>query len=140
MKLGLVGLAGMEDRAPISLSGGQRKRAALARATILDPPLVFCDEPSAGLDPVVAASIDETLLQFRTALGISLVIVTHELESIRTVADRGVMFAGGGVCAEGTIAELAESTDRNVYNFFHRIAKKPGQLAGKANGVGLHTR
>lgn len=140
MKLGLVGLAGMEDRSPTSMSGGQRKRAALARATILDPQLVFCDEPSAGLDPVVAASIDETLLQFRTALGISLVIVTHELESIRTIADRGVMFAGGRICADGTIAELAESSDRDVYNFFHRVAKKPGQVAGKANGVGLHTR
>jgi phospholipid/cholesterol/gamma-HCH transport system ATP-binding protein len=140
MKLGLVGLAGMEQRAPASLSGGQRKRAALARATILDPRLVLCDEPSAGLDPVVAASIDETLLQFRSALGMSLVIVTHEVESIRAIADRGIMFADGRICAAGTIAELLESTDHDVYNFFHRIAAKPGQVNGRANGVGLHTR
>jgi len=140
MKLGLVGLAGMEERAPASLSGGQRKRAALARATILDPHLVFCDEPSAGLDPIVAASIDETLLQFRSALGISLVIVTHELESIRTIADRGVMFGQGKICASGTIDELAASTDHHVYDFFHRIAGTTQATTGQANGVGLHAR
>ena len=124
-KLGLVGLSGYEGRTPTQLSGGQRKRAALARATILDPLLVFCDEPSAGLDPVVAATIDETLMQFRTAFGISLVIVTHELASIRTIADRGVMLGGGKICATGTIEELSKSTDRIVYNFFHRIAEAP---------------
>ena len=122
MRLALVGLAGYEGRAPANMSGGQRKRAALARATILDPELVFCDEPSAGLDPVVAASIDATLLQFRAALGIALVIVTHELESIRTIADRAVMFGRGTICAEGTIDELLASQDRDVYNFFHRVA------------------
>ncbi len=122
MRLGLVGLEGMEDRASPSLSGGQRKRAALARATILDPEIVFCDEPSAGLDPVVAAGIDGTILQFRTVLGISLVVVTHELESIRTIADRAIMFAHGGVHARGTIEELARSKDSEVFGFFNRVA------------------
>jgi phospholipid/cholesterol/gamma-HCH transport system ATP-binding protein len=122
IKLGLVGLEGFEDRSPNSLSGGQRKRAGLARATILDPQLVFCDEPTAGLDPVVGASIDEMLLQFRSALGISLLVVTHELASIRRIADRGVMLAGGRICAAGTIDELDRSTDPGVHNFFHRIA------------------
>jgi phospholipid/cholesterol/gamma-HCH transport system ATP-binding protein len=122
LRLGLVGLAGMEERLPGSLSGGQRKRAALARASILDPELMFCDEPSAGLDPAIAAAIDETLLQFRAALGITLVLVTHELASIETVADRAVMLGRGSIIAEGTIAELAQSRDEDVYNFFHRVA------------------
>lgn len=122
LRLSLVGLGGMEERAPTSLSGGQRKRAALARASILDPEVLFCDEPSAGLDPAIAASIDETLLKFRKALGISIVIVTHELASIETIADRAVMFGRGSVLAAGTIAELSESRDEAVYNFFHRVA------------------
>lgn len=122
MRLALVGLSGFEDRMPTAMSGGQRKRAALARASILDPELMFCDEPSAGLDPVIAAGIDETLLQFRSALGITLAIVTHELESIRTIADRAVMFGNGGICAEGTIEELSQSEDPDVHSFFHRVA------------------
>jgi len=121
MKLGLVGLAGFEDRTPNSLSGGQRKRAALARATILDPQLVFCDEPSAGLDPVVAATIDDTLKQFRSTLGLTLVVVTHVIESVRAIADRAVMLASGRICAAGTLAELEASTVPEVYSFFHRV-------------------
>jgi len=124
MRLALVGLPGMGHRMPGQLSGGQRKRAALARASILDPEIVFCDEPSAGLDPVVAAGIDETLLRFRAALGITLIVVTHELESIRTIADRAVMFAHGGIAAKGTIAELENSKDPEIYGFFHRVADK----------------
>jgi phospholipid/cholesterol/gamma-HCH transport system ATP-binding protein len=107
---------------PSNLSGGQRKRAALARASILDPELVFCDEPSAGLDPAVAAGIDETLLTFRATLGITLAVVTHELESIRTIADRAIMFADGGIRAAGTIDELSQSRDPDVFGFFHRVA------------------
>jgi phospholipid/cholesterol/gamma-HCH transport system ATP-binding protein len=122
LRLALVGLAGMEERFPGSVSGGQRKRAALARASILDPEVMFCDEPSAGLDPAIAASIDETLLQFRSALGITLVLVTHELASIETVADRAVMLGRGAILAEGTIAELEQSRDEDVYNFFHRLS------------------
>jgi phospholipid/cholesterol/gamma-HCH transport system ATP-binding protein len=79
IRLALVGLPGMAHRMPTEMSGGQRKRAALARASILDPELMFCDEPSAGLDPVVAAGIDETLLKFRTALGVTLAVVTLSL-------------------------------------------------------------
>jgi phospholipid/cholesterol/gamma-HCH transport system ATP-binding protein len=122
MRLGLVGLAGLERRPATSLSGGQRKRAALARATILDPELVFCDEPSAGLDPAVAAGIDDLLRHLRSVLGVTLVVVTHELESIRAIADRAIMLARGRVHAEGTIAELSASTDVEVAGFFHRVA------------------
>jgi phospholipid/cholesterol/gamma-HCH transport system ATP-binding protein len=123
MRLAAVGLHGYGARAPATLSGGQRKRVALARASILDPELVFIDEPSAGLDPVAAASIDEALLAFRAALGITLVVVTHELESIRAIADRAVMLGRGSVIAEGTIEELSRSRDDTVYHFFHRIAE-----------------
>jgi phospholipid/cholesterol/gamma-HCH transport system ATP-binding protein len=125
MRLAAVGLHGFGDRMPSSMSGGQRKRVALARASILDPEILFCDEPSAGLDPIVAASVDETLLAFREALGITIVIVTHELESIRAIADRAVMFARGGMIAEGTIAELSHSDDPTVHHFFNRIAEDP---------------
>jgi phospholipid/cholesterol/gamma-HCH transport system ATP-binding protein len=121
MKLALVGLAGLEDRKPAQLSGGQRKRAALARATILDPELVFCDEPSAGLDPAVAAGVDDTLMRLRDIFEVTFVVVTHELESIRTIADRAIMFDQGRIVAAGTIAELSRSTEASVHAFFHRV-------------------
>jgi len=122
LRLAMVGLAGYEGRPPTSLSGGQRKRAALARASILDPEVMFCDEPSAGLDPAIAASIDQTLLQFRAALGITIVIVTHEVASIETIADRAIMFADHKIIARGTIAELQASKQEEVFGFFHRVA------------------
>jgi phospholipid/cholesterol/gamma-HCH transport system ATP-binding protein len=122
IKLGLVGLAGLEHRVPASMSGGQRKRAALARASILDPEIIFCDEPSAGLDPIVAAELDDTLRRFRDALGVTIVVVTHELASIRAIADRAVMFGDGRVLADGTVAELEHSSDEGVYTFFHARA------------------
>jgi phospholipid/cholesterol/gamma-HCH transport system ATP-binding protein len=132
IKLGLVGLAGFEKRFPSHLSGGQRKRAALARASILDPEIIFCDEPSAGLDPVAAAGIDATLCQLRDALGVTIVVVSHELDSIRAIADRAVMFGRGHVTATGTIAELERSTDADVYNFFHRVAADRHAAAPKS--------
>jgi phospholipid/cholesterol/gamma-HCH transport system ATP-binding protein len=119
MRLALVGLEGFGRRMPSQLSGGQRKRAALARASILDPELIFADEPTAGLDPVVAAEIDETLVQFRDVLGMTVVIVSHELESIRATADRAIMFANRKIAAAGTLDELEHSRDQNVFRFFH---------------------
>ncbi|HEY4055890.1 MAG TPA: ATP-binding cassette domain-containing protein [Kofleriaceae bacterium] len=134
MRLSLVGLDGYEDTMPNNLSGGQRKRAALARASILDPDVLFCDEPSAGLDPAVAAGIDETLLAFRKALGITIVVVTHELASLHAIADRAVMFAHGNIVAEGTVDQLAHSRDDDVYRFFHRVADLP-QTIGASQGA-----
>jgi len=131
MRLARVGLAGLEQRRPAQLSGGQRKRAALARASILDPELMFCDEPSAGLDPVVAAGIDDTLLEFCATLGITLVVVTHELASIRAIADRAVMFGDGELRAAGTIDELSRSRDPDVYGFFHRVADQGAAPNGR---------
>ncbi len=119
MRLATVGLAGFEQRLPASLSGGQRKRAALARASIMDPEIIFCDEPSAGLDPVIAAELDATLLEFRDILGITLVIVSHELDSVRALADRAIMFGHGKMLATGTIPELEQSRDQEVYHYFH---------------------
>jgi phospholipid/cholesterol/gamma-HCH transport system ATP-binding protein len=130
IKLALVGLAGFEHRLPANLSGGQRKRAALARASILDPEVIFCDEPSAGLDPVVAAGIDDTLRRLRDTLGVTLVVVTHELASIRAIADRAVMLGDGGVIAAGTVAELERSDVEDVHNFFHRVAAPPIATGG----------
>jgi phospholipid/cholesterol/gamma-HCH transport system ATP-binding protein len=119
MRLALVGLEGLGRRMPSQLSGGQRKRAALARASIMDPELIFADEPTAGLDPVVAAEIDETMVKFRDVLGVTVVVVSHELESIRATADRAVMFANKTIVASGTLDELEHSQDKSVFQFFH---------------------
>lgn len=89
-KLALVGLDGAFDEMPSSLSGGMKKRAAIARAMALDPPLLFLDEPSAGLDPLTSARLDELILKLRDHLGSSIVLVTHELSSIFAVADRAL--------------------------------------------------
>ena len=121
-KLALVGLEGLELRLPSDVSGGQRKRVALARATILDPEIVFCDEPSAGLDPVVAAGLDTVLRQFQSLFNMTMVVVTHELESIKILADRVVMLSKGRVLAEGPVDQMMSSDDPEVHDFFHRIA------------------
>jgi phospholipid/cholesterol/gamma-HCH transport system ATP-binding protein len=119
MRLELIGIPQLARRYRSQLSGGQRKRAALARASILDPEVIFCDEPTAGLDPVVAAEVDHTLVQFRAALGSTIVVVSHELASIRATADRAIMLAEGSIVAEGTIDELVHNTNRAVHQFFH---------------------
>ena len=112
-KLALVGLAGDEDRYPASLSGGMRKRAALARALALDPAVLFLDEPSAGLDPLSARRLDELVKTLRDGLGITVVLVTHELESLYSIADRMIFLDGEAhrPVALGSPAELARSAD-----------------------------
>jgi phospholipid/cholesterol/gamma-HCH transport system ATP-binding protein len=119
MRLELVGIGHLGRRYRAQLSGGQRKRAALARASILDPQLIFADEPTAGLDPVVAAEVDHTLTQFRDVLGSTIVLVSHELDSIRATADRAIMLGDMGVLAEGSLDELMHSRDETVHEFFH---------------------
>ena len=118
MKLATVGLGKFVHMLPAELSGGMRKRAALARAMALDPQLLLCDEPNAGLDPVTAAGIDRLILDLREALGITVVVVSHELNSIRRIADRVTMLHDGAVIAEGTTAELEQSPDPRVSGFF----------------------
>jgi phospholipid/cholesterol/gamma-HCH transport system ATP-binding protein len=119
MKLALVGLDGLQRRLPAQLSGGQRRRTAIARAAILDPELLACDEPTAGLDPIASAEIDKVLVRYRQLLGTTLVVVSHELASVRAIASRAVMIEGGTIRATGTVDELAHSTDQLVFDFFH---------------------
>jgi len=120
-KLSLVGLEGWGDRLPAELSGGMQKRAALARSIVLDPDLLLCDEPIAGLDPVVASGIDRLVTSLARRLGMTVVMVTHELASIAATASRAVLIVDGLVHAVGTPAELAASQDEAVRAFFHRI-------------------
>lgn len=123
MKLAMVSLAGHENHYPSELSGGMVKRAGLARAMALDPSILFFDEPSAGLDPVTAAELDELIKDLNRGLGTTVVVVTHDLESIMTIADRVIMLdpTKKGIIAEGDPRELkAYSQDPLVRSFFNR--------------------
>ncbi len=122
VKLGQVGLEGTEDKMPGELSGGMRKRAGLARALVADPELLFCDEPSAGLDPVTSRELDDLLLELRKTLGITMVVVTHELDSIRALADRVTFLSGGHVIFEGTVAGAESDSPQEVRDFMARRA------------------
>jgi len=120
LKLSQVGLCGFEDYYPSEISGGMKKRAGLARALALDPPLVFLDEPSAGLDPINARKLDELMLQIRDLFGTTLVVVSHELGSIFRVADRLILLdkEARGIIAEGSPHDLASaSRDPRVREF-----------------------
>jgi phospholipid/cholesterol/gamma-HCH transport system ATP-binding protein len=121
MKLSLVGLTGSEHKMPAELSGGMRKRAAIARAMALDPRVVFLDEPSAGLDPITSADLDQLIIRLARSLGITFVVVTHELPSIFTIADRVIMLDGsvGKIVAEGPPEQLRDSSENDwVRQFF----------------------
>jgi phospholipid/cholesterol/gamma-HCH transport system ATP-binding protein len=125
VKLGLVGLSNALDLLPAEISGGMIKRGAIARALALDPPLLFLDEPSAGLDPSTSAGLDRLILDLRRELGTTFVVVTHDLGSILTIADRCIMLdaQAQGVIAEGDPRQLAEKSDNPVvHRFFHREA------------------
>jgi phospholipid/cholesterol/gamma-HCH transport system ATP-binding protein len=125
-KLKLVGLEGAADKFPAELSGGMKKRAAIARALALEPELVFLDEPSAGLDPVMAADLDELISTLSKTLGLTVVIVTHELESIFRIANRIVMLdkQEKTIIATGDPRELRNSSDPRVSDFFNRKSKE----------------
>jgi phospholipid/cholesterol/gamma-HCH transport system ATP-binding protein len=123
MKLSLVNLSGYDNHLPEELSGGMKKRAGLARAMALDPPILFFDEPSAGLDPISAVELDLLIKGLNAALGTTMVIVTHELQSIYFIADRIIMLdkETKGIIAEGDPRELRDTaTDPKVANFFNR--------------------
>jgi phospholipid/cholesterol/gamma-HCH transport system ATP-binding protein len=124
MKLAMVSLHGHENHYPAELSGGMVKRAGLARAMVLDPSILFFDEPSAGLDPITAAELDQLLKDLNQGLGTTMVVVTHELESIMAIADRVIMLDENkkGILAAGNPRELREfSTDPFVHSFFNRM-------------------
>ena len=118
MKLGLVNLSHAYHQYPAELSGGMVKRVALARAIAMDPPLLFCDEPGAGLDPVSLESLDRLLLNLKEQLGISVLLVTHEVTSIMRVADRVVFLDQGVVAFEGPLTEALHSEHPSVKAFF----------------------
>jgi phospholipid/cholesterol/gamma-HCH transport system ATP-binding protein len=125
MKLGMVNLAGYENHYPAELSGGMKKRAGIARAMALDPLVLFFDELSAGLDPITAVELDDLIIKTNEALGTTMVVVSHELQSICKIADRVLMLdkAAKGIIAEGTPDDLkAKATDPRVRSFFLRQA------------------
>ncbi len=124
MKLEVVNLAGFENLMPAQLSGGMIKRAALARAIILDPALLFFDEPSAGLDPVVSAELDELILRLRDAMNMSIVVVTHELESAFKIADRITVLDRGDILMCGTVDEVRNSDNQRIHNLLHRKPRR----------------
>lgn len=127
-KLALVGLKGFEDYFPAEISGGMRKRAALARAMALDPDILFLDEPSAGLDPISSARLDDLILHLRDSIGATVVMVTHELASIFAIGDHCIFLDGEAkrITAEGSPKELAESSDNEkVREFLHRNLGTP---------------
>jgi len=121
MKLDQVGLSGFEDFMPSQLSGGMKKRAALARAIAMDPDILFCDEPSAGLDPIVAVGIDQLIIKLKKAFKMTIVVVTHELASVFLIADRVALLDQGKIIAIGTPDELKNSSNEKVNQFFNRI-------------------
>lgn len=120
LKLSLVGLGNSQHKLPSELSGGMKKRAGLARAIAVDPPVVYFDEPSAGLDPIMASGLDELILSLKKLFGITVVIVTHELDSIRAVADRILMLDKGEVVFNGTLEEADNSDIPRLRQFFER--------------------
>jgi phospholipid/cholesterol/gamma-HCH transport system ATP-binding protein len=132
LKLSMVRLDGFEDFRIAELSGGMKKRAGLARAMALDPGILFFDEPSAGLDPITSAELDELILQINRSLGTTIVVVSHELPSIFTIAERCIMLdrSAKGIIAEGAPQDLRDrSTDPRVRAFFNRQPQSAARRA-----------
>lgn len=120
LKMEVVNLSGFDELMPAELSGGMIKRAAFARAIVMDPRVLFCDEPSAGLDPVVASAIDDLILDLRNAMGMSVVVVTHELESAFKIADRICVLDQGNILMAGTVEEVKASKNERIQNLLNR--------------------
>lgn len=134
IKLELVGLREHSERMPAELSGGMKKRAGLARAIALDPKILFYDEPSAGLDPVTSAEIDQLIIDLNRKLGVTSVVVTHEMDSAFRIADRMVLLDRGKFVVSGTPKEMRESKDPLVYQFINGLAEGPLTDRRRAGG------
>lgn len=127
MKLSQVGLGDAENLYPAQLSGGMRKRASVARAIAMDPEILLFDEPSAGLDPIIAAEIDGLILKLKSAFKMTIIVVTHELASAFLIADRMCMLRHGKILAVGTTEEIRQSTHPRIRQFLDRV---PDQAVG----------
>src|SRR6202051_4494640 len=123
LKLEQVGLEGFEYYMPSQLSGGMKKRAAVARALAMDPEILFFDEPSAGLDPIIAAGIDQLILELKQAFRMTIIVVTHELASAYLIADRMILIDQGNVVANAPTDEMRASTQPRVRQFLDRVAE-----------------
>jgi phospholipid/cholesterol/gamma-HCH transport system ATP-binding protein len=137
LKLDQVGLTGFDNFSPAQLSGGMKKRAAIARALAMDPEILFFDEPSAGLDPIIAAGIDELILKLKKAFRITILVVTHELASAFLIADRMILLDKGHIVANGPPKQLQESTEPRVRQFMDRIPEP--ELAGEIDYLQMLT-
>jgi phospholipid/cholesterol/gamma-HCH transport system ATP-binding protein len=143
LKLDQVGLTGFEHYMPAELSGGMKKRAAVARALAMDPEILFFDEPSAGLDPIIAAGVDNLILDLKKAFHMTVIVVTHELASAFLIADQMMLINKGNIVAMGTSEEMRSSTQPPVRQFLDRIAEPEvsseldylQMLTGDAGGV-----
>jgi len=126
-KLELVGLPGTENLRPSELSGGMKKRIGLARAIIMDPKYVLYDEPTTGLDPIMAANIDKLIIKLSEKLKVTSIVVTHDMQSVKKVADRVVMLHLGRIIFSGTVEELYSTDNEVVSQFIHAEAEGPIQ-------------
>jgi len=134
IKLELVGLREHSEKMPAELSGGMKKRAGLARALALDPRILFYDEPSAGLDPVTSAEIDQLIIKLNKLLGVTSVVVTHEMDSAFRIADRMVLLDRGKFIVSGTADEMKNNTDPLVRQFVHGLTEGPLTERRRAGG------
>ena len=130
MKLRLVGLADFIDYFPGELSGGMRKRAGLARAMALDPAVLLCDEPTSGLDPITAADMDQLILELKATFDMTIVVVSHDLASLRTIADHVVVLNQGVMPFEGPLAGLDASNDPFIVQFLKRQPSRESRILG----------
>ncbi|HEY6905628.1 MAG TPA: ABC transporter ATP-binding protein [Candidatus Acidoferrales bacterium] len=137
LKLDQVGLSGFEDYMPAQLSGGMKKRAAIARALAMEPEILFFDEPSAGLDPIIAAGIDELILKLKKAFRITILVVTHELASAFLIADRMILLDKGKIVANDTPQALRESAEPRVRQFLDRVPEP--EVAGEIDYLQMLT-
>ena len=125
MKLNAVGLRGARDLMPSEISGGMARRVALARAIVLDPELIMYDEPFAGLDPISLGTAAQLIRQLNDTLGITSIVVSHDLEETFRIADKVIILANGSIAAQGTPDEVRHSTDPLVHQFVNALAEGP---------------